>query len=217
MSDLTRNDIAERIREAGVIAIVRLSDSAQLADVAEAIQAGGLDIIEFTMTTPGALDMIEHVATNSDGIVIGAGTVLDAETAREAIGRGAEFIVSPGTDPRVVSAAHEHDKAAMPGAYTPTEIIRAMELHADFVKLFPAMTLGPGYLRAVRAPLPNAPIVPTGGVNFENAKAFFEAGAEAIAIGSELVNNRLVEAGDFEAITQNARRFARIVKEVRGE
>lgn len=216
MTDMGREDIIERILETAVIAIVRLDDGSQLGAVAEAIQAGGIDVIEFTMTTPGALDAIAEAAANSKGVLIGAGTVLDADTARKAIDAGAEFIVSPATDPRVISAAHEHDKAALPGAYTPTEIVRAIELGADLVKLFPAGMLGPNYIKAIKGPLPHARLLPTGGVSLENAAAFFKAGAAAIAVGTELVNNQLVRDGNFEAITRTAHQFAQIVGACRG-
>lgn len=215
MENLTRNEIIGRIRETGVIAIVRLTENRQLGAVAEAIEAGGLDIIEFTMTTPGALDAIAETAARKDDVLIGAGSVLNADMAHQAIAAGAQFIVSPNTDPRVIGAAHDDEKPAIPGAFTPTEIVRAMELGADMVKVFPANSLGPGYIKAVLAPIPGAALLPTGGVTLENAPAFFAAGASAIAVGGELVNDALVQAGNFEAITRNAKRFHEMAMQAR--
>ena len=213
---LTKQDILQTIVDCGVVAIVRLNDSSQLARVGEAIQAGGLNVIEFTMTTPGALRIIEEWTRAQAGkVLLGAGTVLDPETARAAILAGAEFIVSPSTNRAVIEMCNRYGKVVMPGAYTPTEIVAAMEMGANLVKLFPASSLGPSYIKAIRGPLPEARIVPTGGVNLQNAGEFIRAGAAALAVGGELVNNAIVERGEFTKITDTARQFREEVRKAR--
>ncbi len=212
----TRFEIQKAIIENGVVAIVRLNDSSKLSKVAEAIMDGGLNIIEFTMTTPGALEIIKETSKSlGDKLMLGAGTVLDAETARLAILAGAEFIVSPVLNRGVVDMCHRYGKVCLPGAYTPTEIMTAIEWGTDFVKLFPANGLGPAYLKAVRAPLPQAQIVPTGGINVSNVAEFIKAGAAAVAIGADLVNAAMVEKGDFKSITEIAKAFRAEVDKAR--
>lgn len=204
--------VVERIVSEKIVAIVRLDSSDALSKVADALIEGGLSIIEFTMTTPGALGAIERARADlGDAILIGAGTVLDAATASDVIRAGAQFVVSPALDRRVVDTVREKGVAAIPGAYTPTEIVQAVEWGADIVKLFPASTLGPGYLKALRGPLPNVRILPTGGITIENARGFLDAGAVALAIGGELVNNALVNAGNFGEIAKRARAFRELV------
>lgn len=213
---MDRLHIANRIISAGVIAVVRLAEASQLTKVADAIRAGGVDIIEFTMTTPGALRIIEECAGRfGDDVLLGAGTVLDAETARAAILAGAQFIVSPVTDFPSMELAHRYDKVVMPGALTPTEILRAWQAGADFVKVFPAGGLGPRYLKDILAPLPMVRLVPTGGVGPTNAAEFIRSGAAAIAVGGELVNNKLVAAGAFEQLSENARKLVAEVRSAR--
>ncbi|MGI6208990.1 MAG: bifunctional 4-hydroxy-2-oxoglutarate aldolase/2-dehydro-3-deoxy-phosphogluconate aldolase [Anaerolineae bacterium] len=210
---MDKRDIARRIEEAGVVAVVRLAQADQLARVADAIREGGVDIIEFTFTTPGALQIIEQSAARfGDDVLLGAGTVLDPETARAAILAGAQFVVSPTTDFRTIELCHRYGKAVIPGAFTPTEILSAWQAGADFVKVFPAGVLGPGYLRDVLAPLPQVKLVPTGGVGKANAADFIRAGAAALAVGGDLVNNKLVAAGDFAQLTANARALVEAVK-----
>jgi 2-dehydro-3-deoxyphosphogluconate aldolase/(4S)-4-hydroxy-2-oxoglutarate aldolase len=188
----------KRILDAGVIAIVRLDSAGQLGQVARAIKAGGADIIEFTMTTPGALDIIAASAREfGDEVLLGAGTVLDAETAR------------------AVELCHRYSVIAVPGAFSPTEILTAWELGADLVKVFPAGTGGPGYIKDVLAPLPQVRLVPTGGVNLQNAADFIQAGAAAVAVGSSLVNKRLVASGDFNALTKTASEMVAAVRQAR--
>jgi len=150
-------------------------------------------------------------------LLLGAGTVLDAETCRMAIMAGAEFIVSPILNPGVIEMCHSDLKVCLPGVYTPTEIMTAIELGADFVKLFPANSLGPDYIKAVRAPLPQARIVPTGGVSLQNAGAFIKAGAAALAVGSDLVNSAKVAKGEFASITETAKRFREEVEKARAK
>ena len=213
---MTRERILERIVNCGVIAVVRLSSSSQLERVADAIREGGVDVIEFTMTTPGALRMIEETANRlGDAVLLGAGTVLDCETARACIMAGAQFVVSPILDFPSIEVCHRYDKVAIPGTFTPTELLRAWEAGADLVKVFPASCLGPRFIRDVLAPLPQVRLVPTGGVSRENAGEYIRAGAVAVAVGSELVNNRLVQQGNFAQLTENARALVEAVRSAR--
>jgi 2-dehydro-3-deoxyphosphogluconate aldolase/(4S)-4-hydroxy-2-oxoglutarate aldolase len=207
----------QRILEAGVIAIVRLDSAAQLGQVARAIKAGGADVIEFTMTTPGALEIIAASAREFGGeVLLGAGTVLDAETARAAILAGAQFIVSPTLNAATVELCHRYSVIAVPGTMTPTEILTAWEWGADLVKVFPASVGGPDYIKAVLAPLPQVRLVPTGGVDMHNAADYIRAGAAAVAVGGSLVDKKLVAAGDFGALTETARKLVAVVRQARG-
>jgi len=213
---MDKHQIASRIEESGVVAVVRLSEASQLARVADAIKAGGIDVIEFTMTTPGALGIIEESAARfGEEILLGAGTVLDAETARACILAGAQFIVSPVTDFPTIELCHRYGKVAIPGTLTPTEILRAWQAGADFVKVFPARAVGPRYFRDVLAPLPQVKLVPTGGVNVDNAADFIANGAVAIAVGGALVNNRLVAEERFAELSETARALSAAVKSAR--
>ncbi len=200
----------------GVTAIVRLDDAKGLGQVATAIKAGGVDIIEFTMTTPGALGIIEQTARElGDQVIVGAGTVLDPETARSAILSGARFIVSPSLSLPVIEMAHRYDAVVMPGVLTPTEMLTAWESGADILKLFPATAVGPQYIKDVLAPLPYLRIIPTGGVSLENAAAFIRAGAAGIAVGSNLVDRQMVREGCWAELTARAQRFSQVVSEAR--
>lgn len=207
-----KTQVLQRVTDCGVIAIVRMRDSSKLISVADAVHKGGVDVIEFTMTTPNALETL-HTLRDATGeeVVLGIGTVLDAETARAAILAGADFLVSPTLNPRVVEMCHRYSKVVIPGAFTPTEILTAWELGADFVKLFPATTVGPGYIKDVLAPLPYIKLIPTGGVDLSNAGDFIRAGAWAVAVGGNLVDASAVERGDFDVLTERARQFAQIV------
>jgi 2-dehydro-3-deoxyphosphogluconate aldolase/(4S)-4-hydroxy-2-oxoglutarate aldolase len=204
--------VLQRVTDCGVIAIVRMRDSSKLISVADAVHKGGVDVIEFTMTTPNALETLHTLRdVTGEEVVLGIGTVLDAETARAAILAGADFLVSPTLNPRVVEMCHRYSKVVIPGAFTPTEILTAWELGADFVKLFPATTVGPGYIKDVLAPLPYIKLIPTGGVDLSNAGDFIRAGAWAVAVGGNLVDASAVERGDFDVLTERARQFAQIV------
>lgn len=208
----------KRILDAGVIAIVRLDSAGQLGQVARAIKAGGVEVIEFTMTTPGALDIIAASSHEfGDQVLLGAGTVLDAETARAAVLAGARFIVSPTLNPATVELCHRYSVIAVPGTFTPTEILTAWEFGADLVKVFPASVGGPGHIKAVLAPLPQVRLVPTGGVNLQNAADYIQAGAAALAVGGSLVNKKLVAAGDFNTLTEIARGLVAAVRQARGQ
>ena len=185
---MERGKQIDRIEQSGIIAIVRFDRSEELVRVARAVSEGGVNVIEFTMTIPSALRTIEEAAQElGDQVLIGAGTVLDPETARAAILAGAEFIVAPTLNRQVIELCHRYDKVVIPGAYTPTEILSAWEWGADFVKVFPAEIGGPAYFKAVRAPLPQVKLIPVGGVSLDNTAEFIRAGAAAIAVGGNLV------------------------------
>ena len=211
-----REQHAQWIERTGLIAIVRLDSSAELVQAAKAIAAGGVSVIEFTLTTPGALRTIEAAVKElGSEVLIGAGTVLDAETARAAILAGAEFVVAPTLSVDVIEMCHRYDKVVIPGAYTPTEILSAWEHGADFVKLFPAEVGGPAYLKAVRAPLPQVKLIPVGGVTLETAGPFIRAGAAALGVGSNLVDKKAVAEGRFTQLTSVAQALSKAVLEAR--
>src|SRR5512136_1272189 len=216
MSKLSRLDAVQQIMSCGVVAIVRMDDAAGLGQVAQAIKAGGVDVIEFTMTTPGALDIIEKSSAEfGASVLLGAGTVLDTETARAAILAGARFLVSPTFNPAVIDLAHRYDVAVLPGTFTPTEMLTAWEAGADLLKVFPATALGPQYFKDVLAPLPYLRMVPTGGVSLDNAGDFIKAGAVAIAVGSNLVDRKAVKDERWDALTATAAKFVAAVQSAR--
>ncbi len=202
--------------ESGIVAIVRIKEPGELIRVAEAIEAGGVRVIEFTMTTPNALEAIQQLSRQKgDRILLGAGTVLDPETARAAFLAGAQFLVAPNFNPAVVQLARRYSKIVIPGAFTPTEIVSAWECGADIVKVFPATALGPQYIKDILAPLPYVRLLPTGGVNLENISKFILAGACAVAVGGNLVESRLVRESNWAALTENAQRYSQAVKRAR--
>jgi 2-dehydro-3-deoxyphosphogluconate aldolase/(4S)-4-hydroxy-2-oxoglutarate aldolase len=212
-----RAETVRRIEALGALAVVRLPRADGLPRVAEALRAGGVRAIEVTMTVPGALEAVERLAREGDPeLWIGVGSVLDGETARRAVEAGARFVVSPVLEPAVVAEAHRHGAAALPGAFTPTEILRAHQAGADLVKVFPSDALGPAFLKGVLAPMPFLRLVPTGGVTPENAGAWIRAGAAAVGLGAALVDPELVDAGDFAAITQRATRTLEAIAGARG-
>lgn len=202
-----------------VVAVVRADTGGEeLVRVVEAVAAGGVHCIEVTMTTPGALECIRLATERLSGadVLLGVGSVLDAETCRLAILAGAEYVVSPTLSKDVIRMARRYSKCVIAGAYTPTEILTAWEEGADLVKVFPASVGGPGYIKAIKGPLPQIPLVPTGGVELDNVGAFLAAGASALAVGGNLVSKALVAAGDLEGITRNAKAFADAVAAARG-
>ncbi len=211
-----RDDQVRAIEAGGVVAIVRFDRSEELVQVAQAIRKGGVRAVEFTMTTPNALTIIECAAREfGEDVLLGAGTVLDPETARAAILAGAQFIVAPTLNPRVIELAHRYSKAVIPGAFTPTEILNAWEMGADFVKVFPAEFGGPEYFKAIRAPLPQVKLIPVGGVSLETAGPFIKAGASALAVGSNLVKKSAIAAKRFDELTDLARQFVEAVNSAR--
>jgi len=202
----------ELIHKTGVIAIMRAKSSDQLLAAADAIKAGGVQAIEVTMTTPGALDVIRQ-ATERYGadVLFGAGSVLDPESARAAILAGAQFVVCPTLNLKTIEICHRYAIPVVPGAYTPTEILTAWEAGADMVKVFPASVGGPAYFKAIKGPLPQVKLVPVGGVDLDTTANFIRAGADAVGVGGALVSQKLLDAGDFAALTERARRFCQEV------
>lgn len=212
----TRTDITRGIEACGVVAVIRLADPSKLRAVIDALAAGGVRALEVTMTVPGAIRLIEQIApTLPPEFFLGAGTILDPETARQAILAGARFIVGPVFNAGIVRLCHRYDVAAMPGCLTPTEILSAWEAGADIVKVFPATALGPGYLKDVRGPLPQVRLMPTGGVSLANAGEWIRAGAVAIGVGTALVDVQAVAAGRFDNVTDTARQFVAAVAAAR--
>jgi 2-dehydro-3-deoxyphosphogluconate aldolase/(4S)-4-hydroxy-2-oxoglutarate aldolase len=209
-------DLIEREK---LIPVVRVSAPQEAMEVAEAVKAGGVSLIEITMTVPGAMDVIEELSRkHGDEMIIGAGTVLDVETGRVAILAGARFLVSPNLNLDLIHLARQAGVAVIPGAMTPTEIVTAWDTQADMVKVFPIAQLGgPDYIKALRGPLPQIPLVPTGGVNLQNAGSFIQAGATALGVGGELIDKKAVADKRFEVITENARAFLNAIREAGGE
>jgi len=213
---MTKASDLQRVLDTGVVAVIRAQSGEQLVDVAEALLAGGVEVMEVTFTVPGATRVLERVAERLGGkILLGAGTVLDSETARIAMLSGAEFIVSPTTNVQVIEICQRYDKLVMPGALTPTEVVTAWQAGADIVKVFPSDLTGPAYLKALHGPLPQVRLMPTGGVNLETAADFITAGACALGIGSSLVSGKAVESGDFQGIESLAKQYVDIVRNAR--
>jgi 2-dehydro-3-deoxyphosphogluconate aldolase/(4S)-4-hydroxy-2-oxoglutarate aldolase len=214
MSD--RSTIRQAIEASGVVAVIRLQDARKARAVVDALAEGGVRALELTMTVPGAVRLIEEIAPAlGKDFLIGAGTVLDPETARAVILAGAWFVVGPVYNEAVVRLCHRYDVPAMPGCFTPTEILTAWEAGADIVKVFPATPLGPSFFRDVRGPLPQVRLMPTGGVSLANAGEWIKAGAVAIGVGTALVDSAAVAEGRFAAITERARQFIAAVAAAR--
>ncbi len=211
-------EVLAKILEEGVVPVVRLSSAAEAMEVSKAIREGGISVIEITMSVPGALDVMKEVTQKfGKEVLLGAGTILDAETARAALLSGAKFVVTPTLNLEVIKMCKRYSAVVIPGALTPTEILTAWEAGADLVKVFPiAQVGGPSYLRAVLAPLPHIPLVPTGGINAQNAGEFIKAGAAAIAAGGELVDKKAVAEKKYSVIVENARKFLAEVQKARG-
>src|SRR4029453_11457375 len=200
------------------VAVIRMKEPDRLRAVIDALAAGGLRALEVTMTVPGAIDLIAQIApTLPRGFLFGAGTVLDADTASRAIDAGARFIVSPVFRRAVIDACHRRDVPAMPGFFTPTEILEAWDAGADIVKVFPATALGPGYIKDVRAPLPQVKLMPTGGVTVENAGDWIKAGAVAVGVGSALLDSQAIAAGQYHVLEEKARRIVANVRAARNQ
>lgn len=210
-----KNESLKRIKNTGIVAVIRAENPKKAIKIADAVKAGGLKSIEITMTVPGAIDVIKELANNYsiDEILIGAGSVLDAQTARLCILAGAEYIVGPTLNEDMIKMANRYQKVVMPGAMSVTEVQKAMELGADVVKIFPASLFGPKIIRAIKGPLPQAPLIPTGGVNLDNVTDWIKAGSFAVGVGSALVSG--AKEGDFERITNNAKEFINKIKKAR--
>src|SRR6266481_280522 len=203
----------QRVLDCGIVAVVRAPDSAQLVEVVRALADGGVTVVEITMTVPGALDVLRQVRQAlGDRVLLGAGTILDPETARAALLAGAEYLVAPTVNVEVIRLCQRYDKLVMPGAFTPTEILTAWEAGADIVKVFPAEVVGPAFFKALRGPLPQVRVMPTGGVDLTTAAAFLKAGACCLGVGSQLVEPEAVAQGNFERIRELAGKYAAIIK-----
>ena len=212
-----KSDKLNLIRETGIIAIMRAKSSEQLIAAADAIKAGGVKVIEVTMTTPGALSVIEAAKKKYGAeVLFGAGSVLDAETARAAILAGADFIVAPTINMDVIALCNRYSVPLMPGCYSPTEILTAWQAGADMVKLFPASVGGADLVKAILAPLPQVEIVPVGGVDLNTAADFIRKGEAALGVGSSLINQKLLDAGDMAELTRRAAAFIEEVRQGRG-
>ena len=210
---MSREHDLQRVLDCGIVAVVRFSDPEPLVAVIEALAAGGVTVAEVTFTVPGALDVIRAARQKlGDRVLLGAGTVLDPETARVALLAGAEFIVAPNLNLDVIKVCRRYDKLVMPGAFTPTEVVAAWEAGADIVKVFPADVVGPAFFKALRGPLPQVKLMPTGGVDLTTATAFLAAGAVCLGVGGQLVDPKAVAAGDFARITQLAKQYVEVVK-----
>jgi 2-dehydro-3-deoxyphosphogluconate aldolase/(4S)-4-hydroxy-2-oxoglutarate aldolase len=213
-----RQDDLARVLNGGIVAIIRAPSSEQLVPVARALYEGGIEVIEVTFTVPNVLEIISEVRRDlGDRILLGAGTVLDGETARAAFLAGAEFIVSPVVNVDVIKLCKRYSKLVMPGAFTPTEVLTAWEAGADIVKVFPAEVGGPNYLKALHGPLPHIRLLPTGGVNLQTLRDFVKAGACAVGLGTALVDKAAVEQGDMDRIRTLAEQYVSLMRAVRSE
>src|SRR5579885_2041147 len=213
---MSRETDLQRVLDCGIVAVVRAPDPAGLVEVVRALADGGVTVAEVTFTVPGAAEVIRAAKRElGDRVLLGAGTVLDPETARVALLAGAEFVVAPTVNPDVIRLCRRYDKVVMPGAFTPTEILTAWEAGADIVKVFPAEVVGPAFFKALRGPLPQVRLMPTGGVDLTTAAAFLKAGACCLGVGGQLVEPRAVAEADFDRIRDLARQYRDIVKQVR--
>jgi 2-dehydro-3-deoxyphosphogluconate aldolase/(4S)-4-hydroxy-2-oxoglutarate aldolase len=216
---MEKREVFNRIISEGLVPVVRVSSAQEAIDVADAIKEGGVSVIEITMSVQGAIEVIRELTQKyQDKIIMGAGTVLDPETGRAALLAGAQFLVSPTLNLDLIHLAHRYSAVVIPGTMTPTEVLTAWNAGADLVKVFPAAQLGgPEYLKALRGPLPQILLVPTGGVNLQNAGAFIRAGAAALGAGGELVDKKAVKEKKFHIITENTRAFLKAIQEARGK
>jgi len=214
---MSRETTLNRILEGGIVAVVRSESSEPLVKVIRALAEGGVTAAEVTFTVPDAIEVIRQVRREvGDAVVLGAGTVLDPETARAAILAGAEYIVAPTVNLDVVRLCRRYDKVVMPGAFSPTEVLTAWEAGADVVKVFPADVGGPSYLKALRGPLPQVRLMPTGGVDLTTAESFLKAGACCLGVGSALVDSKAISNNDFARIRDLASQYAGLVRRFRG-
>jgi 2-dehydro-3-deoxyphosphogluconate aldolase/(4S)-4-hydroxy-2-oxoglutarate aldolase len=214
---MSKAEVLQTIRDVGIIPVVRAQSADEAMQAIDAIRAGGIPLLEITMTVPGAVGLIEEVIKRyGDEALVGAGTVLDGETARACILAGAQFVVSPALNVETIEVCRHNDVAVMPGALTPTEVVQAWTAGADFVKVFPAGAVGgASYIRSLKAPLPQIELVPTGGVSLKTAADFIKAGASALGVGADLVDLKAIREGQQNLITERAREFVKIVQEAR--
>jgi 2-dehydro-3-deoxyphosphogluconate aldolase/(4S)-4-hydroxy-2-oxoglutarate aldolase len=215
---MSKEEQLRRVLDCGIVAVVRSPDSQQLVEVCRALADGGVTVVEITMTVPDALQVLARVRQAlGDRVLLGAGTILDAETARAALLTGAEYLVAPNLNLEVIRVCRRYSKLVMPGAFTPTEILTAWEAGADIVKVFPADVLGSAFIKAVRAPLPQVRLMPTGGVDLATAANFLKAGACCLGVGGQLVEPRAVAERNFDRIRELARQYVAIVQQTRRE
>jgi 2-dehydro-3-deoxyphosphogluconate aldolase/(4S)-4-hydroxy-2-oxoglutarate aldolase len=216
---MTREEVLQQIRKVALVPVLRATSAELAIKAAAAIEAGGVSLLEVTMTVPGAIDVISAVIRSSQGrVVVGAGTVLDSETARACIIAGAQFVVSPALNLGTIEVCRRYSIAVIPGALTPTEIVTAWEAGADIVKVFPCGSLGgPKYLAALKGPLPQIELIPTGGVSLSNAADFLAAGACALGAGSDLVDSSALAKGNLDVITENTRKYVAVVQQARSK
>lgn len=213
---MSRETQLQRILDSGIVAVIRSQDSQQLVEVARALADGGVGVVEITMTVPNALGILHQVRQAlGDRVLLGAGTILDSETGRAALLAGAEYLVAPTLNLDVIRLCRRYDKLVMPGAFTPTEILTAWEAGADIIKVFPADVVGPAFFKAMRGPLPQVRLMPTGGVDLTTAAEFLRAGACCLGIGGQLVEPKAVAQGDFNRIRELARQYVAEVKRAR--
>ena len=213
---MEKRQVVERVRELGLVPVIRAQSPDEASRAIEAIRAGGIDVIEITMTVPGAIPLITEIAQRFKDAIVGAGTVLDADTARACILAGARFVVSPALDLGTIECCRRYGVAVLPGALTPTEVLKAWQAGADIVKVFPAGALGgASYIKALKAPFPQIDLIPTGGVSVDTAPAFIQAGAIALGVGADLVDLEALREGKAAAITEKAQRYVEVVKAAR--
>jgi 2-dehydro-3-deoxyphosphogluconate aldolase/(4S)-4-hydroxy-2-oxoglutarate aldolase len=207
----------QRLVDSGVVAVMRGADADTVIDVAQALNEGGVTAYEITADNPDAMDLIAEVSASfsEDEAIVGAGTVLDGSTARTAIMNGAEFVVGPNFDRDVVEVCNRYGTLVAPGILTPTEAVDAYEAGADLVKVFPASVMGPDHLKSIAGPLPQIPMMPTGGIDIDNVADYVEAGAVVVGAGSAIMDADAIAAGDFEAITETAREFTQVIDDAR--
>ncbi len=214
---MTREATVTAVEREGIVAVIRIKEPEKLRAVVDAIAEGGVRALEVTMTVPGAVELIRQLApVLPEGFVFGAGTVLDAETASRVIDAGAQFVVSPVFRRSVIDACHARGVPAMPGCFSPTEILDAWDAGADIVKVFPATALGPGFFKDVRGPLPQVKLMPTGGVTLDNAGDWIRAGAVAVGVGTALLDAKAIAAGDYKVLRANAERIVANVRAAKG-
>lgn len=205
-------EVLKRMADTGLVPVLRATSTGEALAIARAIAAGGVDVLEVTMTVPGAMEVIRTLLREEPQILIGAGTVLDPETARICMLEGAQFIVSPATNPRTIEMCRRYSIAILPGALTPTEVVTAWQAGADVIKVFPASAMGGArYLKSLKAPLPQVELIPTGGVSVATATEFLEAGAFALGVGADLADSRAIAEGKPERITETARAYLRVI------
>ncbi|MBE7159112.1 MAG: bifunctional 4-hydroxy-2-oxoglutarate aldolase/2-dehydro-3-deoxy-phosphogluconate aldolase [Rhodospirillales bacterium] len=213
---MQKSDVLKRMQQTGLVPVLRGSSTEEALRIARAIAAGGVNVLEVTMTVPGAMDVIRKLVREEPQVLVGAGTVLDPETARICMLEGAQFIVSPATNPATIAMCRRYSVAILPGALTPTEVVTAWQAGADVIKVFPASAMGGAkYLKSLKAPLPQVELIPTGGVSVATAREFLEAGAFALGVGADLADPRAIAAGTPETITATARKYLQAIADFR--